>query len=280
LTSISLPRRRLLALALVVGAGLSYLAAAWRVPPGFFDGLAPPEPYRWTSPPPQLRSGNQPPLPGHLEVKVNRGVSDPGSVFTNDGQFVLSFIPGSFTTTPDQGSVSLRVVPETTYPDPEQLRFATNVYLVTSSAPLNREATVTLRFSDQIPAPSDIYFAPASGGGWKDIGATGSSAPFTVSQRTPALGYFAAGYPPAGAPTPPPPRVGGSQTLPIVIAVVIVLAILATFPLALMRRRSSTGGGSAARPGGRERRLDQTEEGSEARRRGRERPRRRPRRRR
>ena len=30
-----------------------YLVAAWSVAPGFYDGFTPPQPYNWTSPPPQ-----------------------------------------------------------------------------------------------------------------------------------------------------------------------------------------------------------------------------------
>ena len=39
--------------ALITAAAVLYLAAAWMVAPGFYDGIGPPQPYNWTCPPPQ-----------------------------------------------------------------------------------------------------------------------------------------------------------------------------------------------------------------------------------
>ena len=219
-------------------AGLAaalYAVLAWGVAPGFYDGTAPQSPYRWISPPAIAQHGNQPPEAGSLTVKPGRNnVMDPGTAFTTDGQASLSFVPGSFDYTPK--GVTIDVKPVAAHPELGALRCATNVYLIRATAPLVKEALVTLRYSDLIPAPSDIYFAPAEGGSWTRLGSTGQSAPFNISARTTKSGYFAACYPP-GPNLASGPRLGGGQTLPILVAVAIVIVILAGVPLALLRRR-------------------------------------------
>lgn len=222
-------------LALAGLAAALYAVLAWGVAPGFYDGTAPQSPYRWISPPPVAQHGNQPPEAGSLNVKPGRNnVMDPGTAFTTDGQASLSFVPGSFDYNPS--GVAIDVKPVAAYPDLGRLRCATNVYLIKATAALVKEALVTLRYSDLIPAPSDIYIAPAEGGSWTKLGSTGQSAPFNISARTAQLGYFAACYP-TGSQAASGPRIGGGQTLPILVAIAIVIVILAGVPLAVLRRR-------------------------------------------
>jgi hypothetical protein len=217
----------------------AYAVAAWSVAPGFYDGIAPPQPYRWVSPPPQFRSNNQQPLPGHGTAKVpGNGVVDPGTVFTQDGQASISFIPGAFVTPPDRSPVSIDVKPVATFPDPGGTHLATNVYCVAASSPLapGRDALITLQFSDQLPAPSDVYEYEGDGP-WRKIGSTGSAQPFYIAVRATSLGCFAGGYPANAAQTANGARVGGGQTLPILVALLIVAVVLAGIPLAVLRRR-------------------------------------------
>ncbi len=242
-------RRR--APALLALAAAAYGLAAWAVAPGFYDGVAPQEPYRWVSPPPQFRAGNQPPLTGRGSARVAaNGVVDPGGVFTGDGQAALSFVPGAFVAPADRYPVSFEIKPQAGFPDPAGLHLATNVYCITGTAPLaaGREVLVTLRFSDQLPAPADIYGYSGSGP-WRKIGSTGASAPFSISTRATALGCFAGAYPAAAARTPAGPRVGGGQALPIIVAGLILIVVLAGIPLAVVRRRG-TGAGPGLGPGG------------------------------
>lgn len=225
--------------ALLATATAAYLLAAWAVAPGFYDGFTPPQPYNWVSPPPQV-TGNQPPKNGHLVIKVINGVSDANSAFTDDGQIVIGFLPGAFDVT-GKTSVSVDIHPVTNCSTPTGVHFSTNVYLITASAPLVMASNLLLRFSDVVPAPSDVYFAPDSAASsapgadcaWKSIGAAQQSQAFTLDTSTRQLGYFAAGYPanathPAGS---------SSQLLPIVVAIVIVVVLIAGIPLAVLRRR-------------------------------------------
>lgn len=222
---------------LLAAAAAGYAVAAWLVAPGFYDGVAPQQPYNWVSPPPQFKAGNKAPESGSATVKAGRnGLVDPGTAFTADGQASLSFVPGSFDPPPAAGAVTITLKPVADFPAAGGLRFATNVYLITASEPLTKEALITLRYSDQLPAPSDIYLATEGGSTWTRVGSTGQAAPFNISARIKSLGYFVAAYP-AGKQAAAGPRIGGGQTLPILTAAAILIVVLAGVPLAVIRRR-------------------------------------------
>jgi hypothetical protein len=214
------------------------MVAAWMVAPGFYDGFGPPQPYNWTCPPPQAGS-NLKPSSGHLDIKVIGSVSDANSGFTNDGQAVIGFLPGAFDAS-GKNTISIDITPLATCPQPAGIRFVTNVYQITATAPLVKPANLVLRYSNLEPAPTDVYFATDPAGAWKSIGAAQQSQPFTLDTSTKSFGYFAAGYPSA-SPPPGAVTVGGGQVLPIVVAVLIGLVVLAGVPLAMLRRRQSRG---------------------------------------
>ena len=221
-------------------AAALYSMAAWTVAPGFYDGIGPPQPYNFTCPPPQA-GANTKPSSGHVDIKVINGVSDANSAFTDDGQIVLGFLPGSFDVT-GKTSISVDITPLDTCPQPSGLQFVTNVYHVVASAPLVKAATLTLRYSNLEPDPSGVYETSDPTGSWSNIGLSDQAQPFTVNTKTSTLGYFAAGYP-AGSPAPGAVTVGGGQVLPLVVAIIIVVVVLAGLPLAVVRRRR--GGASA-----------------------------------
>jgi hypothetical protein len=228
--------RRVAVLALAV---VAYVLAAWAVTPGFYDGIAPPQPYRWVSPPPQFTNTNQAPQSGHATFRVaSNGIVDPGSVFTQDGQAALSFVAGAFATPADRSPVAIDVKPVASFPDPGKVHIATNVYCYTSSSPVvaGRDLLVTLQYSGNLPAPSDIYeYQP--GGPWQKLGSTGSAAPYYIAVRPKSLGCFAGGYPADAKQTAQGSTFGGGQTLPIVVALAILVVVLAGVPLAVLRRR-------------------------------------------
>ncbi len=221
---------------LLAAAVITYVLAAWMVAPGFYDGFGPPQPYNWTCPPPQA-GANQKPSPGHADIKVIGGVSDANSAFTNDGQMVLGFLPGSFDAA-GKTTISVDIAPLATCPQPPGIRFVTNVYCANANASLAKPANLVLRYSNLLPPPSDVYLAADPGGPWTSIGAARDSQPFTINTTTRSFGCFAAGYP-LTSPPPGAVRVGGSQFLPIVVAILIVLVLLAGIPLAMLRRRRS-----------------------------------------
>jgi hypothetical protein len=228
--------------ALLAIAAAVYVQAAWMVAPGFYDGFTPQQPYNWVSPPPQAAPPHNPPQPGHLVIKVIGGVSDANSAFTNDGQLVIGFLPGAFDVSGGETSITVDITPEATFPTSTGLYFSTNVYLLTASAPLVKNANLVLRYSDIVPAPSSVYAAPAAGGAWKSIGGQDGQ-PFTIQTTTGNFGYFAAGYPSNITPPPGSITVGGGQFLPIAVAILIVLVVIAGIPLAIIRRRRTADGG-------------------------------------
>ena len=228
--------------ALLGAAAVTYLLAAWAAAPGFYDGIAPPQPYRWVSPPPQFKSSNQQPLSGLGSARVAaNGLVDPGTVFTQDGQAAVAFVPGAFVTPPDRSPVTIDIKPVARFPDPGDIRLATNVYCITSSSPLapGKDILVTLQFSDQLPAPSDLHEYQGDGP-WRKIGSTGTAAPFFIAARATSLGCFAGGYPANAGQAAQGARLGG-QALPIVVALAILVVVLAGIPLAVLRRRRGGG---------------------------------------
>jgi hypothetical protein len=230
------------ALALLLAALITYLAVAWAVPPGFFDGLAPPGPYRWTSPPPQFKNGNQAPLSGHMTIGVgpDRHVQ-PGTVSTGDRQAAVSWAAGAFQAPAGAAQVTFEIRPVSTYPNPGGVTLHTNVYCISSTATIARgqQGLVTLTYSDGVASPTGIYTYPAGGGQWTRLGSAGNSAPFTISMRTPSLGCFAGGTEKAQSSTSGLP----GQSLPLLVAILIVLVLLAGLPLIVLRRRARGGDG-------------------------------------
>ena len=231
---------------LIAAAAGVYLIAAWMVAPGFYDGIAPPQPYNWVCPPPIAGANSGVAAqPGHLAVKVIDGVSDAGSAFTDDGQAILSFLPGAFRAE-GKSQVMIDIKPVAPCPNPPDLHFATNVYLITADAPLATTSTapapcqpacMALRYSNLIPAPSFIYLSADINGPWKNIGGA-EDQQFVIRANTNQLGYFAAGYP---ANATYKGSGGASQLLPIAVAVLIVGVLVAAIPLAMVRRRRAAG---------------------------------------
>ncbi|MFI5282107.1 MAG: hypothetical protein ACHQ0J_03150 [Candidatus Dormibacterales bacterium] len=227
--------------AVVALAAAVYLVAAWMVAPGFYDGFAPPAPYNWTCPPPQI-GANNPPSSGHVDIKVIAGASDADSAFTDDGQIVVGFLPGAFDVTGKTG-ISVDITPLKTCPQPAGIRFDTNVYQITATAPLVKDSNLVMRYSNLTAVPSDIYFATDPAGPWSKLVVAQQSQPYTLDTTTRQFGYFGAGEPLSSA-SPGPTVVGGSQLLPIVVGVLVAIVVLAGLPVALLRRRRAAEGGS------------------------------------
>ncbi len=219
-------------LGLLASAAVIYMLAAWMVAPGFYDGFTPQQPYNWVCPPPQAGS-NQAPNSGHQVIKVVGGISDASSAFTDpDIQVVLGFNFGVFDST-GKTLITVDIKPVSPCPNASGLTFATNTYLIVANASLVKKASLVMRFSDLVPAPSTVYYATSPDGPWTSIGALSQAQPFTIDTTIDKFGYYAAGYPSSAV-----SRTGGSsQLLPIAIAVLIIVVIVAGIPLAIIRRR-------------------------------------------
>ena len=225
-------------------AAAAYVLAAWSTAPGFFDGLAPPGPYRWVSPPPQFAQGNQPALTGHGTLPIGAGGQvASGTVQTQDGQAAITFTQGALRA-PDDGSVvTVRITPQRTFPRPPGgAQFQTNVYCFTTTTPLvaGRDALVTLTYSDGVPAPSDIFeYHTGAGASWQRLGTTGVAAPYAIAVRATSIGCFAAGTTRSAGSGRASSGPFSGQTLPILVAILIVLLLLAALPIVVLRHRQA-----------------------------------------
>jgi hypothetical protein len=230
--------RRVAALAVAAAA---YVLAAWLVVPGFFDGFAPAAPYRWVSPPPELKSGNRPPSGGKTTIAVQNGAAQAGHLYTTDQQASVTFPTQSFEVPAAGAPLTLQIQPVASYPDLGGIVPAGNVYLATASTRLISPVVITLRYgSQQSGPPSDIFAAETSTSGWKALGSVNASVPYSVSASTAKLGYFVVAFPPAPASKPASTQgPGGPPLVLIVVVAAAALAVLAGLPFVLGRRRAA-----------------------------------------
>jgi hypothetical protein len=229
------------AAALIGFAAALYVGAAWMVAPGFYDGISPSQPYNFVCPPALAGADSGiKPGSGHLDIKVINGVSDANSAYTNDGQFVIGFLPGAFDVT-GKSSVSVDISPVSPCPTPSGLHFATNTYLITASAPLVKGANLVMIYSNLEPDPSFVYNASSLEGSWRNLGSSQQAQFWTIQPANPIrdLGYFAAGYP-TNAISQNSPRM--NQLLPAAVALLIIAVLVAGIPIAVVRRRNLLAG--------------------------------------
>jgi len=104
----------------------------WPGKPPVFDGIpAPPPPFRYVSPPPDLASSNQAPLSGEVAVTVVDLRLSGAGVQTADGQAAAIFRPGSLQPSAAASQIRLRLEPVTDPPEPPKgYSIVGNVYRV------------------------------------------------------------------------------------------------------------------------------------------------------
>jgi len=139
-----------------------------------YDGIiVPPEPYRWESPPPNLRAGNKPPLPGEATLPVVNGQVAGGGVQTGDNQVVIYFGVGTFKAAPGTRTVKCTIEPDPNPPPPPAgVEIRGNVYRIGCIAQpgggpvtLTSSYHLTMRFP---PGPiSEIQYN--DGSGWRPL---------------------------------------------------------------------------------------------------------------
>jgi hypothetical protein len=104
--------------ALAVGVIAAALLHGGATPP-IFDGIIlPPTPYRYESPPANVRNGNQKPLGGQATLPVNNGQVSGGGVQTDDAQVIMFFGVGTFKVPAGAISVTCSIEPDPSPPPP------------------------------------------------------------------------------------------------------------------------------------------------------------------
>lgn len=184
--------------ALLLGLVAALLLHGRFAAPPVYDGIVvPPAPYRFESPPPNLRSGNQPPLGGEATFPVQNGQVPGGGVQTGDNQVIIFFGPGFFKAPAGATSVKCSIEPDPSPPAaPAGQDIRGNVYRITCAGQPGggtAEVASTYHLTLRLPPGStnDIRFY--DGQSWRTLPtlfAPGGD-PY-ASANAPAFGEYAA----------------------------------------------------------------------------------------
>lgn len=214
--------------------------------PGFYDGFSPTTPYHWLTPPTRFASGNQPPSSGEITLKPIAGDGFPtAGATTQDAQAQLILATGTFAPGPTKVTVDL--TPVAGHPPISGFQPLGNVYLITTSAPLAKPATVSLRFPPDLPAASGVWFAPEDGSTWTKL-SVATPAPYFATGTVREGGYFVAGLESGGGHGGANQRdlSSSGSALPLIAGVAVVVVLVAGLPLLLVNR----GRGRCRKPAG------------------------------
>jgi hypothetical protein len=200
-----------------------------------FDGVGPPEPYRWITPPPELREGNLQPLTGAAEIPLTPTGSAPLSINTDDGQAAVTLPADSIMPKPGESAIRIAITPldPSDLPEaPGDLEIEGNGYRIAatyvpsgSSTALTRPATVILRYPFQSSAMLQLI-----DGAWRELDTHLAAAALQLFADSDQLGTFAA----AGEPVVPPEEERGT---PVWVYVAAGAAVLVAVALILWARR-------------------------------------------
>ncbi len=160
--------------ALFFGLAAALLLHGRFAAPPVYDGIVvPPAPYRFESPPPNLRAGNQPPLGGEETFPVQNGQVPGGGVQTGDNQVIIFFGPGFFKAPAGATGVKCSIEPDANPPAaPAGQDIRGNVYRITCVAePGGGPVTLTSNFHLTLRLPpgttNDIRFY--DGQSWRTL---------------------------------------------------------------------------------------------------------------
>jgi hypothetical protein len=240
----------------LAGAALSGRASPLTRRP-LLDGLAPPVPYRWVKPPPDLAASNKPPASLRASVKLAPTGSQIGAFATSDGQINLVLSEGAVPARAGQTSVAVSidpVDPATLAPAPPGLTVAGNAYRIQAAYrpagaridTLGGRSSVGLVYpllATAIANPSGhLVLASADGRGWQRLQSTDTPGTHQVSAALATTGYVMAAVPPAG------PGGGGGNGRGRVLLLAGGVAVLLVVVAVLARRRLAAAGPASRRP--------------------------------
>lgn len=248
------PRRALVigvavvALYVALGALSGRLTILARRP--LLDGFAPPPPYNYVSPPPDLASTNKRPAAGRFTVALDPTAgSEPKVVATSDFQASIALAQGAIPPHSGDSSVSLVMTPLAPAPGvvlPPALQMAGNVYQFTATYRPSGAAVGRLRQPAQLvlayPLRSHTLtfrhtlLRSLRARSWTSVTSTDSIAQQLVQGTVRDLGYYAVGRSSIGTPKP-------SGSLGHVVYTVVLWGLLGgvilAFLLAEFRRRQN-----------------------------------------
>jgi hypothetical protein len=169
-----------------------------------YDGLAPPVPYRFVNPPPDLTDSNEPPLREVGSLELGPEGSSARTVSTPDGQMLLVFAGGAVLARDDESEVKVTITPRDPAPlppAPPGLRIDGNAYVVAAAYAGSGEAielrepvTVVMRY----PVHATVMLQQRRGG-WRSLRTQSAQASLQLFAETSELGSFVAAGPPAAS---------------------------------------------------------------------------------
>jgi hypothetical protein len=200
-------------------------------------------------PPPELASGNKPPVPGGWQVRLGPGGSQVSAFGTGDGQFNLVLAQGAIPASPGQSQVALDGVPLNPARlgrVPAGLLAAGNAYRLTaayrpSGKPITRlagETNVGLVYpllSAPVAGPAaHVILWSRNGRSWSRLQSVDAPGAHQVSARIAGTGYFLAAVPPA----PAAQAAGGGVSVGLLVLLGVAVAVVAgTVAVVLVRQR-------------------------------------------
>jgi hypothetical protein len=243
-------RRTSRTIAAVVAIVALYAASAWwsgqlsplaRRP--LLDGLAPPTPYRWVDPPPELASTNLAPAPGTFRVELGNRGSLTAVLTTTDAQVTLILPKGSFPPVEGARAVEVSIDPlaaSAVETPPPPLEIAGNVYRLEATyiptdepAELAAEARVVLTypFSTGVHPGNTVVHSP-DGARWTTLDTNDLPSIQQADAPVEALGYVAVARDPTATPGPGITDDETSSVATIAISAgLVVLAVAAAVTL-------------------------------------------------
>lgn len=165
--------------------------------PPLYDGLAPPAPYRYVSPPPDLADENEPPARAVGTLELAEDGSRARTVATADGQMLVVFPDGAVPPRDGEDSVEVRITPgdpSPLPPPPDSLRFSGNAYRVEARYVKSRAVvaaalpvTMVLRYATHASIVLRLDERA-----WRRLETESAQASFQLFAESTELGTFAA----------------------------------------------------------------------------------------
>jgi hypothetical protein len=221
----------------LAGAALSgHLNPLARRP--LLDGFAPPPPYRWVEPPPNLAPINKPPLPGRYTVPVGGAAGGEGLFATRDSQASILLPAGSISAPPGIRAVRLSLEAQAA-PEgaslPGGVSITGNVYSIGATLEpggqpiheLRKPGAVTLVYPALAgPHQAHRILASTDGTRFTELPSIDSPVLQQITAHTRTFGLFAVGLRGAGGSVRHPAGEGpGFPTTAIVVAIAAVVAV-------------------------------------------------------
>lgn len=215
------PRNQLRAATWGAAAIAAYLGAAIvTLGPGrlplrpFFEGTAPPQPYRWVKPPDGATNAGFDPASGEGTLELGPKGSQAGNISTVDGQALVQFFEGSILARSGETKVDVKVEPvdaATLGEPPPGLAYDSNAYAVTATyAGSGEEAEFA---ADECPVGQNPKLCPTlvmryamgatdlfrrDGDAWVSLGgSTPAQLSLQIFAEVPGAGTFVAAGPPS-----------------------------------------------------------------------------------